>query len=458
MLLTIGGLAASAVAEDAPRDQAASRPPNVVLIISDDQAWTDYGFLGHEHVRTPRLDQLARESAVFPRGYVPTALCRPSLATILTGLYAHQHGITGNDPGLADGGPAGQRNSAEYRQLCERLISHIDRVPTLPRLLAAKGYASFQSGKWWEGNYRRGGFTAGMTHGDPQRGGRHGDEGLKIGRQGLQPVFDFLAQNGDQPFLLWYAPFLPHTPHNPPARLLEKYQQAGRPEALAKYWAMCEWFDETCGQLLDYLDEHGLRENTLVVYVTDNGWIQRTEQTEVPAGWSQAYAPRSKQSAYDGGTRTPIMFRWPGKIPPGTHSSVVSSIDIAPTVLAACGVEAPRELPGVNLLDACQGRPLTREAIFGEGFAHDVADVDDPSRSLLYRWCIEGRWKLLLNYNGQLGRYKSSHKPRIWEPQLFDLLEDPFETRNVAAEHAEVVERMAGKIKLWWNASLPPGK
>jgi arylsulfatase A-like enzyme len=113
-----------------------------------------------------------------------------------------------------------------------------------------------------------------MTHGDPKRGGRHGDIGLKIGREGLKPITDFVehAQKEKKPFLLWYAPFLPHTPHNPPERLLKKYRKEGRPMDQAKYFAMCEWFDETCGELLGYLDNQGLTENTLVVFTCDNGW------------------------------------------------------------------------------------------------------------------------------------------------------------------------------------------
>lgn len=123
---------------------AADAPPNVVLILSDDQAWTDYGFMGHTVIRTPSLDRLAARSALFTRGYVPTALCRPSLATLVTGLYAHQHKTTGNDPSLS----LTPADSAEYAQLREHLISHIDRQPTLPKLLATKGYLSHQSGKW----------------------------------------------------------------------------------------------------------------------------------------------------------------------------------------------------------------------------------------------------------------------------------------------------------------------
>ena len=110
-----------------------------------------------------------------------------------TGLYAHQHGITGNDPTIPVDvqGPT-YWDDPRYRALNAELIANIDYLPTLPRLLAERGYVSFQSGKWWEGSYARGGFTEGMTHGDPEGGGRHGDDGLTIGREGLQPIFDFI--------------------------------------------------------------------------------------------------------------------------------------------------------------------------------------------------------------------------------------------------------------------------
>ena len=145
-----------------------STATNVVLIISDDQAWTDYGFMGHSHIQTPHLDRLAQESLTFTRGYVPSSLCRPSLASIITGLYPHQHRLAGNDPSpVRDGGTNPAKLNAARRA---ELIDHIDQVPTLPRLLAERGYVSFQSGKWWEGNFRRGGFTEGMTRGFPERG------------------------------------------------------------------------------------------------------------------------------------------------------------------------------------------------------------------------------------------------------------------------------------------------
>ena len=425
--------------------------PNVVLIISDDHAWTDYGFMGHPHVETPRLDKLASQSAVFTRGYVPTALCRPALATLATGLYAHQHRITGNDPALlpsmtgARAKPRGE--PAEYTALREKLIAQLDRHPTVAGLLGRQGYLSHQSGKWWEGSYRRGGFTHGMTRGFPEPGGRHGDDGLKIGREGMEPVFEFVdhAIAEKKPFFLWYAPFLPHTPHNPPQRLFAKYKAKGiESDFVARYYAMVEWFDETCGQLLDYLEAKDQRRNTLVVYVGDNGWIQQPD--------GPGFAPRSKQSANEGGVRQPTMFCWPGVIGPGDRGEqLCSSVDIAPTILAAAGVEVPQGLPGHDLLPILKtGGPTPRKIAFGETFAHDVADIDNPEESLLYRWVIEGKWKLLLTYDGKVGRY-ARHHPRVEKrPQLFDLSADPHEDTNRAAAHPEVVARLAAELQAWW--------
>lgn len=427
---------------------AGDRPPNIVLIISDDQAWNDYGFMGHPQIETPHLDDLARRSALFTRGYVPTALCRPALATLATGLYAHQHRISGNDPALLPGMP-GRRGPEppEYRQLRERLISQIDRHPTMPALLGKAGYRSHQSGKWWEGNYRRGGFTHGMTRGFPQPGGRHGDDGLKIGREGLDPIFEFVDQSlaEEQPFFLWYAPFMPHTPHTPPQRLFEKYKDKGvESDFVARYYAMVEWFDETCGELLAFLDGKGQTENTLVIYIGDNGWIQQ----EQAAG----FAPRSKQSANEGGTRQPTLFSWPGVIRPGDRGEqLCSSVDIVPTALSAAGVDPPPGLPGYDLMPVLRsGDPTPRERVFGESFAHDVADIERPEASLLYRWVIEGRWKLLLTYDGQVGRYGRHHPRDETGPQLYDLIEDPHEQENVAAEHPEIVARLAEAIDDWW--------
>jgi arylsulfatase A-like enzyme len=430
----------------------ADQPPNILLIISDDQAWTDYGFMGHPVIETSCLDRLARESAVFTRGYVPTALCRPSLATMITGKYAHQHRISGNDPAIPTSlVDAHHRpmDSDEYRELRAKLISQIDQQTTLPQWLKQRGYVSFQSGKWWEGNFRRGGFDAGMTRGFPEPDGRHGDDGLKIGREGLQPIFDFVDQavTDDRPFFVWYAPFLPHTPHNPPKRLFEKYKAKGiKSDHTARYYAMVEWFDETCGQLVEFLEDRQLKENTLIVYIGDNGWIQKPD--------APGFAPKSKQSAHEGGTRQPTLFCWPQRIKPGLRDQqMCSSVDLVPTVLAAAEISAEIDLPGYNLLPILQsGQPSPRKQVFGETFAHDVADIDHPQTSLIYRWIIDGRMKLILTYDGVAGRH-AEHFPRTDAvPQLYDLIDDPHETKNLATQHPDIVQRLREELDRWWPA------
>ncbi len=362
----------------------------------------------------------------------------------MTGQYAHQHKTSGNDPAPELAPP----NSPRYRQLQLDLIAHVDRQPTLPRLLAAQGYWCHQSGKWWEGSYQRGGFTHGMTRGFPEKGGRHGDDGLAIGREGVAPVLQFIdrAHQAGKPFFVWYAPMLPHTPHNPPERLHQKYAGKDPSEFVTKYYAMCEWFDETCGEILTHLEERKLAENTIVYYVADNGWIQNPT--------AQGYALKSKQSCNEGGIRQPILIRWPGHIAPGDRKELVTTLDFVPTMLAAAGVNAPPGLAGENLLPfLTAGTPLRDELIYGETFSHDIANLEAPEESLIYRWAIDGRWKLILTYDGADGRrYASSHPRDDVRPQLYDVEADPREEQNLAARHPEIVERLAARIEAWWPA------
>ncbi len=148
---------------------------------------------------------------------------------------------------------ARRRVTARPTRRCAKSSSPISTSTLpLPELLGEQGYLSHQSGKWWEGDPKRAGFTHGMTRGFPNPGGRHGDDGLKIGREGMEPVFEFIdhAIAEKKPFFLWYAPFMPHTPHTPPDRLFQKYKAKGiESDHVARYYAMVEWFDETCGQL-----------------------------------------------------------------------------------------------------------------------------------------------------------------------------------------------------------------
>jgi uncharacterized sulfatase len=398
--------------------------PNIVLIVSDDQHWGDYGFMGHPVIRTPNIDRLASQGLVYTKGYVPASLCCPSLASLITGQYPHRHGITGNDPPNPQKlNNADFHKSEAYLRGRQNMVEKIKKAPALPKLLAEKGYLSLQTGKWWLEHYSNGGFTHGMS-----LGGRHGDHGLKIGRETMQPIEDFLdlAQKEGKPFFLWYAPMLPHQPHNPPDRLLKKYTEKTGSLPQARYWANVEWFDETCGRLFDTLERRGLQEKTVIIYVADNGWIQDLENPR--------YAPKSKQSPYDGGLRTPVLLRWPGKIPPrldDTHR--VSSLDIAPTILRLAGLAPAGGQTGIDLLDA--DAAAERHEIYGECFTHDYVDLDDPAKNLRFRWMIEEDWKLIVPSAKEGG-----------SPEIYHLADDPYEEHNLAEPEAGRIEKMLLKL------------
>ena len=392
---------------------AADARPNIVLIIGDDHAWTDYGFMGNTEVRTPHIDRLASESLTYTRGYVTTALCSPSLATLLTGLHPHQHGITGNDP------VKGQRREA--------WLERFFRQPMLPKLLADSGYVTMHTGKYWMRKPADAGFTRDMGETD-----RHGGDALSIGRKTMQPIYDAIDASGreSKPFFIWYAPFLPHTPHDPPTRLLDKYA-ATEPPSRARYYAMIEWLDETVGELMSNLTSRGLDDNTLVVYLNDNGWNDF-----------------GKLTPYENGVRTPVVIRWPKKVAARIdREHLACNIDIVPTLLAAAGAAPPAGLPGVNLLD--EKAVVARDTLFLAHYAHDMVAADAPDRSLLARSCIHGTWKLVA-----WQRSPPDTGKREWEArknpgarrELFDLDTDPGETRNRAAERPDMVADLAARL------------
>lgn len=430
MLVLVGVLA---IGINAP---AADGPPNVVLLISDDQGWTDYGFMGHPHVQTPNIDRLARAGILFERGYVTAPLCRASLASIVTGLYPHQIGVRNNDPVMPTGASRKtirEKNPDLWRELRARMTAPMLEHRSFVKVLKENGYATLQTGKWWEGNPLKHGFTDAMTHGDPLRGGRHGDEGLKIGRQTMQPIYDFVekAEENNQPFFVWYGVFLPHAPHNAPQRLFDKYKDVAPNEPTAWYWANVEWLDEGCGQLVDYLKEKNLYENTIFVYTCDNGWVPNPDRRN-------AFI-RSKMGPFEAGIRTPIFITHEGEIESRRETeTLASNIDIAPTILRACGIEPLKAMSGLDLREPAALKKRNR--IFVDLYEHNgnLDRLDDLDDGLMARVVIDG-WDKLIAY------------PE--DNQLYDLKNDPDDRNNVASENAEKVERLSDMIDAWMNAT-----
>lgn len=390
--------------------------PNVILIISDDHGFNDYGFMGHETVKTPHLDRMAAESLLYTRGYV-MPVCSPSLACLLTGKMPHANGITGND--LAGGKP--QRSNRE--PLAKRLL---ENSLMLPKAVTEAGYLTFQTGKLWNVTYKDVGFTHGMT----DTAGRHGDAGLDIGRKGMKPIYDFIetARAEGKPFFIWHAPMMPHDPHTPPARLLAKYKGKGLTPDAEKYFAMVEWFDETVGELDAYLEEKGLKENTVILYLADNGW-------DAARGYK---GDRAKLTPYELGIRTPMFVRWPGKVEPVRDDETLAHItDFAPTILKMTGAKNPGDLPGLTLTDRAAMK--ARKSVFVEAYTHDIADLADPAKSRIADVVIDGWWKLIVPGAAKPDRPFSTVPETV---VLYDLKSDPLDKTDVSKEHPEEVARL----------------
>ena len=409
---------------------AESTRPNVILILSDDQGFMDYGFMGHKIARTPNIDRMASQSLLYTRGYV-MPVCSPSLASLITGQLPHVHGITGNDLSAEDIKAEKAKGKADRSPLARQLLGN---SVILPKVLTEAGYLTYQTGKLWNVTATEVGFTAGMTNAE----GRHGGDGLDIGRKTMKPMFDFMedAQAKKKPFFVWYAPMMPHQPHNPPAEILARYKDKGMSPKAEKYYGMVEWFDKTCGELDDFLTKHQLAENTVILYMADNGWDAEE-------------GSRAKLSPYEMGIRTPMFVRWPGKVKPQRDDETLASIiDFVPTVLNACGVKAPAALPGLDLTD--RTAMTARKSVFVEAYTHDIAKLGSPEKSLVAQVVINGWSKLLLPGPVRPDKAYTSAPKTI---ELFGLKSDPLEKHDLATDKPEEVSRLKALQNAQWSVA-----
>ncbi len=213
---------------------------------------------------------------------------------------------------------------------------------------------------------------------------------------------------------------------------------------------MCEWFDETVGELLGYLDKQGLKENTLVVFTCDNGWATASSNADDPnQKLFRSYAQRTKGSPYEGGTRNPILLSWPRKITPTDSPDLAHAVDLMPTIISAAGGKIPQGLPGINLFD--DKKRMQRDTIFGVTHSTHNMTLGDPDDTLQYIWCIEGQWKLIKRYQGKdiSSHYNALHNWDKADYHLYNILEDPNELNDLADAMPERVERMSAIIEQW---------
>lgn len=444
----------------------AAAQPNIVLIISDDHNWRDYSFTGTSSVLdradnpvqplTPNIDSLFSQGIAFNSSYCPVGVCRPSLASLYTGLNPVQSDITGNDGYTLTG--TNYSRSAPTSDLNNILRRNIELNATLPRLLGEQGYLSLQTGKWWEGDYQRAGFTHGLT----TDGSRHigaGDNNT-IGRlagsiESRIGGFVDEALAADKPFFVSYAPLLPHSPHDAAPSFMARYNDlvtAGEiTQAEAKYLAMVDWFDSTVGELRTTIQDRGVDNDTLYVYVTDNGYLA--------GGAAHLGASGAKRTPFDDGVRTPIMFYQPGQIEDGSSiadklnsSAMASSLDIMPTLLALTGVAAPETLQGIDLFSQ------ERHRVFGDTYGSQQVVLHDgeyrigtPEDTRTSRFMIEGQWKIILTDSTT-----DPFDPDLGDAvQLYNLALDPGEKNNLAGAEAQRVTQMTTTLETWWAGTRP---
>lgn len=409
--------------------------PNIILILGDDHGYPYFGFMGDEHVRTPHLDQLASRSTLFPRAYTSASQCRDSLLTLLTGLHPEQWRA---------------KNRMLERQSGKRRVPFQEIVDfeTLPRILSREGYATFQGGKYWEGTYKQGGFTHGLKFRVDQEAIDEfghlrtlaGADGLNFGRETLRPLWEFIEEfEGKKPFYIWFAPMLPHTPHNAPKRFLDLYEDEKFSRSAARYYANISWFDEVLGQLMAYLDANGLRENTLVIYISDNGWEQAPDQSVSREG-----GDHGKNSIYDFGFRTPLMFSWPGVIDQGVvYDELVAEVDLFPTTLDFLGIDVPKNRMGISLYPKLMktGDFSRREVIGGV-----TALRRDASKVAIERkgWDKQQDAYFLRDESWRFIWRKTSAQVELFEIEI-----DPLERNDLSDQYPERVAGYKKRIDRW---------
>jgi len=408
---------------------AAGAPTNVVLIVSDDQGYADISCYPHpDEIQTPNLDRIAREGVRLTSGYASCPVCAPTRAGLLTGRYHQRFGFY-----TAADSRAGLPNSET----------------TLAEILADHAYATGVFGKWHLGYappYRpleRGfdTFYGFLGHGGHDYFDLAISDDIRSIYRNRSPIGDtgyltrnitkeaiaFIEENRDRP-LFAYVPY--NAVHNPLQAPQDYVRRHASPDPQRNtYLAMLAIMDEGVGAILDTLDRLDLSDNTLVIFLSDNGGARGTTANN---GALRSF----KHSVYEGGLRVPFLVRWPERIPAGTVSDEpVISIDVFSTVLAAAGIEPPDELQldSRDMLPALAGRldrPL-HEALYWNWI-----DKDSDTG-----WAIrKGRWKLLADKGGI---------------ELYDLEADIGETRNLASNQSMIVQTLLAEYKHWQSQLRP---
>jgi arylsulfatase A-like enzyme len=417
---------------DSMAGAAEPRKPNVVVILADDLGWGELGAQGNKEIPTPNIDSIATNGVRFTQGYVSGPYCSPTRAGLMTGRYQTRFGHEFNEGGARNQGtPFGLP---------------LDQTTMADRMKAA-GYATAAIGKWHLGRnpkFRptKRGFdefygTLGNTayfhpqlldsrkSNDPAR--VEDDEFYTTDAYG-QRAAEWIDAHKTEPFFL-YLPFnAQHAPLEAPQKYLDRFPQITEPNR-KHFAAILSACDDAVGRVLETLRKNNLEENTLVVYLADNGGpTPQTTSNNLPLRGFKA-------TTLEGGVRVPFFVQWKGRIPAGkVYEQPVIQLDLLPTALAAAGAEvsADAKLEGVNLLPYLEGK-----------------ETGAPHEALFWRfgkqWAIRrGDWKLVAS---RLDQFK---------PQLFNLAEDIGEAKDLSGEQPEKVAELKAEWDKWDAENVPP--
>jgi arylsulfatase A len=394
--------------------------PNVVFILADDLGINDLACYGRKEHRTPNLDRLASQGLRFTQAYVQP-LCSPTRACLLTGKDSARLHITTFLPGRAD--------APSQKLLHPKINTQLPAdVKTVAELLKENGYATACVGKWHVGGApKERGFDfvhAGQVNTKPSE-----TEGGKGEYDLTDNAIKFIADNKDRPFFLYLAHNNPHIPLAAKPELVAKYKDAFNPT----YAAMIETLDDSVGRVLGKLDELGLTERTLVVFMGDNGGLHVPEGANTPSTHNTPFRA-GKGFLYEGGIRVPAIVRWPGKTAAGkTVATPVHATDWTPMILEACGVKAAGPFDGVSLVGLLKGGELPARTLYWH-FPHYSNQGSRPGGAVR-----DGDWKLIEWYED--GRV-----------ELFDLGRDPGETNDLAGKEPKKAQELREKLAAWRKA------
>ena len=452
-LLTATGLISTISYGEVPHQNKIEKP-NVVLILIDDLGWKDVGYMGSKFYETPNIDKLSRQGVVFTNAYAACAVCSPTRASIQTGRYPARIGVTDwirarfqtNTNEVKAPKPFEENENKKLRTPSNPFWMELDEI-TIAEVLKQSGYFTCHIGKWHLGtdDYypEKQGYDlniAGCDMGQPVNYFDPYADEKGVSFPNLKPrqtgeyledrlsdeLKSVIEHHKDKPFFINMCNYAVHTPLMAKKEIIEKYQSKtlvdGQKNAI--YAAMIESMDKTVGNLMKTLDENNLTDNTIILFLSDNGGlIGPTDNSPLRSG---------KGYPYEGGIRVPMIVSWKGRIKAGTVCEMpVSSIDLLPTICSFTKTPIPdNKIDGRDISPAIYGRKMKQVPLYWH-FPH----YREPN-IVPYSIIRDGEWKLIKQYEGAIF-------------QLYNLRKDLSEKTNLAEKNPETVSKLNQELEDW---------